>query len=636
MWAAANSTKALAGRTDWRTSLQRARATADKIAAHGDATIAQFGDRQASPGIVVRMHDRRADADRSCCDAQTAPDRFMPVQKDKASDIDMFSAPHICHFASCTIDTAKRELRNDDAVVAVEPKVFDLLVYLIDNSERVVTKDELVEQIWQGRAISDSALSSCVKAARRVIGDDGQRQSLIRTIHGRGFRFVGDLSHDAGGQAMPSCSRPAADEASAIAPCADMQCVEQDCYTVDLDLSLPKQPSIAVLPLKELNAAPDNLCLAEGLTHDLTVRLARTRWLFVAARASVSKLHANALESVDIGRRLGVRYLLHGTIIQADRRFRLSISLCDVIEACEVWAEQFDRTIDDLFAVQDEIGDLVIAAVESEIEQQERRRAELTPLASLDAWSAYHRACNHLYRFTPQDADQAERHLHLAAQLDPNSPRVFAALSFVHWQRAFLENATDRQGAIGQALDYGRHSVSLDALDPLGHWALGRANILEGAFSEGVAELQAAVSLNPNFAVGQYSLAFGMTFTGQQACGIAAVAHARRLSPYDPMTYAFMSQLAVIHAMEGDGAVAAQWAARAVRQPNAHYHIFAIAAWCHMLAGRKHEARSYLGELLRRRPGYSMKEYFRAFPYPAVCRADVARHLTEAGLQGRP
>ena len=614
----------------------KARATAERFAAHAGATIPGSGDRQPLPGTALRMRGLRAMAQLGCCAAEPSAIDSTATQEDEVSAPEIPDMANTFYFASCMIDTAKRELRNAGTIVAVEPKVFDLLLHLIEHGERVVTKDELVETIWQGRAISDSALSSCIKAARRVIGDDGRRQSLIRTIHGRGFRFIGDVSHAPDERQILSCNTREADKIETVSACSDMECVESECFTVDLDLSLPKQPSIAVLPLQELNAASDNFCLAEGLTHDLTVRLARTRWLFVAARASTSKLRTNGLDGIDIGHRLGVRYVLHGTLIQADRRFRLSIALCDVVGKCEVWAEQFDRTIDDLFAVQDEIGDLVIAAVESEIEQQERRRAELTPLASLDAWSAYHRACNHLYRFTPQDADQADQHLQLAARLDPNSPRIFAGLSFLHWQRAFLENATDRRDEISKALDFARQSVSLDALDPLGHWALGRANILEGAYSEAVEELETCVSLNPNFAVGQYSLAFGMTFTGQRAGSLAAVARARRLSPYDPMTYAFMSQLAVIHALEGDGAAAAKWSARAVRQPNAHYHIFAIAVWCHMLAGRRSEARAYLLELLRCRPGYSMQEYFRAFPYPAPRRSEVARLLTEAGLQERP
>jgi TolB-like protein/tetratricopeptide (TPR) repeat protein len=525
------------------------------------------------------------------------------------------------------IDVAMREVRRRDTIVAVEPKVFDLLHHLVENRCRVVTKDELIAQIWQGRVMSDAALSSCVKAARRAVGDDGRQQRLIRTVHRRGFRFVGPVVANEGrssadrvpGAPAPCCAAPHPEVATA------------DAAAFDLDLSLPARPSIAVLPIRALTG-DQAILLADGFTHDLTVRLARTRWLFVTARASAARFGNTSLAPAGIGERLGVRYFVGGSLMTDGRRLRLTVTLTDTRRNCEIWAEHFDRTIDDMFAVHDEIGDHVVAIVDAEIERIERQRALLAPSASLDAWSAYHRARHHLYRYTAEDCDRAEHYLAIAARLDPHASRVFAGLSFVHWQRAFLEVGSDRAGEIARTFEHARHAVALDPRDPQGHWALGRAFLLEGDVEQAVEELKAAVDLNPNFAIGQYSLAFGLSFGDDSARAFERVAKARRLSPYDPMTYAFLAVRAFLHAMQGEPGEAAAWARRAARQPNAHYHIQAIAGWCHQVAGRVAEAQHYIARLRSLRPDYSREDYFRAFPFCPQKRAMIDAALAELGI----
>jgi TolB-like protein/Flp pilus assembly protein TadD len=509
---------------------------------------------------------------------------------------------------SYSVDLAARELRCGDAVVPVEPKVFDLLRLLIEERARVVSKDELVERLWDGRAISDAALSSCVKAARRALGDDGQRQRMIRTIARRGFRFVG-----------PVVSGIAAAAAAAPAEFAP-------------DLPLPERPSIAVLPFQLVGEAEAHPVIAEGLGTDITVRLARTRWLFVTARASAAQFRTPDLDPVEIGARLGVRYLLHGKVMIDGARLRLTAVLADAVAGCEIWAERFDRDLADIFAVQDEVGDLVVAAVEAEIEAKERHRALLRPLASLDAWSAYHRARGHLFRFRAEDYDEAERLLDHAARLDPTSPRVFAGRSFVHWQRAFLELAPDRDAAVARAFAEARQSLALDPRDPQGHWVLGRAHILVGEFERAVDELRTTVELSPNFAHGQYSLAFALTYAGSSAEAIGAVERAHRLSPYDPMLFAFDAQRAILYTLGGEPERGAEWIARAVRRPNAHYQLLAIAAWCHELAGRREAARLYVETLKAARPRYARADYFRAFPFRGAPRALIEPILARLGL----
>ena len=549
----------------------------------------------------------------------------------------------IYHFGSCTVDTGAYELLRDGERVPVEPQVFDLLILLLDNRDRIVTRDEIVEGVWRGRIVSEAAISSRIKSARRAIGDDGKSQGMIRTIHRRGLRFVGDVAVDE----APPRSKQATEDVAVIgtemssmlklgtrAPAgADIIAHAGDPST-GIDLSLPKRPSLVVLPFHLLSSEAEHRVIADGLSLDIMTGLARTRWLFVIARGTAFTFRSASHDPRQVSARLGVRYVLQGTIQLRDRRVRISAGLTDAVGGREVWADQFERAVDELFSIQDEISSIIIGAVEAEIEQSERQRALLAQPSNLDAWSAYHRATWHMFQFTPQGYEEAERLFERAARLDPGSARVFAGLSFVHWQRAFLEIGKDRQGEIDRAAELARHALMLDPRDPQGHWALGRALQLRQEFDLAIDELEQAVSLNPNFALGHYSLAFARGLATQNAESEVSARLARRLSPYDLMSFAMLATQAINAVFMGQKDAAADLADRAAGQPNAHYHILAIAAFCNAEAGRDAAASRHLHRLSRAHPGYRIADYLRAFPYrdPAA-RERVRMTLSTLGLQ---
>jgi tetratricopeptide (TPR) repeat protein len=293
---------------------------------------------------------------------------------------------------------------------------------------------------------------------------------------------------------------------------------------------------------------------------------------------------------------------------------RVNAGLADAVEGREIWAEDFHRRLEDVFDTQEEISDLIVGAISAEVEIAERLRVLLETPASLDAWGAYHRGCWHMYRFTPADYEQAKQLFELSASLDPNSPRTYAGLSFVHWQRAFLEISPDRPAEIRRAFDLALQSVSLNPRDPLGHWALGRAHLLRGEMDECLAELGTATELNPSFAVGQYSLGFALMHAGDTNASIAMTDKARRLSPYDPMTFAMLGVRGFSLALAGEYDEAARLMALSAGRPNAHFHIAAMAAVCDVLAGNDDAARSDLARLHKASPGYGAKDFLRAFP----------------------
>ena len=220
----------------------------------------------------------------------------------------------------------------------------------------------------------------------------------------------------------------------------------------------------------------------------------------------------------------------------------------------------------------------------------------------------------------------------LAAKADPASSQVFAGLSFLHWQRAFFEAGPDRDSEIARAAEYGQHSVSLDPFDPAAHWVLGRSALLKGDLDVAVDELAAAVDLNPNYARAYFSLGYGNLFRGTGDDVIDCAAKARRISPYDPMSFAYLSLYAEANALAGEYGEATTWAKRAARQRNAHYHIAAVAAWCHELAGDHEAALRYAATLRQLRPNYSLAEFFRAYPYDDPMRGLIGGALSKLGF----
>ncbi|QQS12648.1 MAG: winged helix-turn-helix domain-containing protein [Rhodospirillales bacterium] len=517
---------------------------------------------------------------------------------------------------SHVIDTATREVRRAGRPIAVEPKVFDLLLFLIAHRDRVLAKDEIVERIWARRAVSDAALSSCVKAARRALGDDGRAQSVIRTVHRRGFRFIGAVAEDAPPVAAPG---------SGVAPGDDPGGAPPPGMALHQDLTPPREPSIVVLPIEILSATEGAGTVADGIVQDIITGLGRTRRFFVIGRGTAFALRGRAGDPRDVARSLGVRYILSGSLRYDGRRIRLSASLADAVEPFEVWADSFDRAVDDILALQDEVSELIVSRVQTRIEDSERREAMRRPIARLDAWSAYYRARWHLDRHTARDYDEAEGLLGVAARLDPTAARIFAGLSFVHRQRAFLNLTTDRGAEVERAVDLARHSLSLDPQDPQSHWAFGRALMLRCEVEAARQAFETSTSLNPSFAIGQYSVGFAHAMAGTTGTSDEALAKALRLSPIDPMRFAMLATHAFNCVRSGEPERAADLARLAAAQPNAHYHIFAIAALCGALAGQRQDAGRHLRRLRGIRTDYTSADFFDAFPFQSEAHIAMFR-----------
>jgi len=299
---------------------------------------------------------------------------------------------------------------------------------------------------------------------------------------------------------------------------------------------------------------------------------------------------------------------------QQGKRLTVTVELVETRTARVVWSEILNHDASDTLAVLDEIGNRIVASIATEIETIERNRAILRPPDSLDAWELHHRGLWHMYRFTQQENQRAKGFFEAAVKRDPTFARAYAGLSFTHFQDAFL-GWGDRNAAISRAYDAAGQSLMADERDPAAHWAMGRALWLRGSNDQAVVELQRTIDLSPNFAMGHYTMAFVQAQSGDPAKAIAASDVSRMLSPYDPLLFAMLGSRAIAMARQGQYKEAAEWGAKAAARPNAHPHIFTIAACTLALAGSLDAARTHAAAIRRVRPGYVIGDFIQAFRF---------------------
>jgi DNA-binding SARP family transcriptional activator/Tfp pilus assembly protein PilF len=385
----------------------------------------------------------------------------------------------------------------------------------------------------------------------------------------------------------------------------------------EIPADAPRRASIAVMPFADRSSAPGARGgAADALAHDVITRLAQLRSLFVIAQGTVFALHERRIGPEEAGRMLDVDYVVSGSVRRHGERLAVTVELAETRSARIVWAEIFNHKLDDAFQVLEEIGNRIVASIAGEVERIERNRAILRPPSSLDAWEAHHRGLWHMYRFSKADNEQARHFFETAVRLDPTFARAYAGLSFTHWQNAF-QGWAQREPEIDRAFDAAGQSLMADERDPAAHWAMGRALWLRGRHDQSVVELERAIDLSPNFALGHYTLAFVHAQAGDPGAAIASSDYSRHLSPFDPLLFGMLGARAMALVRLGRFAEAAEWAVKAAARPNAHAHILAIAAYSQALAGSLDEARAYAADIRKMLPRYSLADFLSAFRFDA-------------------
>jgi TolB-like protein len=490
-------------------------------------------------------------------------------------------------FSDHRLDTDRRELRRGAEAIALEPQVFDLLVYLVQNRDRVVSKDDLLASIWGGRIVSDSTLTSRINAARKAVGDSGEEQKLIRTIARKGFRFVGDVRRPTGGE--PARAEPTDEGHEPSRPA----------------LPLPDRPAIAVLPFTNMTDDPAQDYFSDGISEDIITALSKLRWFFVIARNSSFVYKGKAVHLKQIAAELGVGYVVEGSVRKVGERVRITAQLNDVATGSHIWAERYDRELADVFAVQDEITEAIVAAIEPQLYAAENFHARRKPPDSMDAWDLVMRALSHYWRVTRQDNVVAQALLEKATTIDPNYGQAFGVLATSHTFSAHM-GWEDMTTAAPIAERAAAAAILADSEDPWAHFALGCVYLFARRFDDSLAEFEVALRLNPNFSLAQGYYGLALAYCGRWEEAAAAAQRALRLSPHDPHAAVYCGIASYAQFVGRNYAEAMRLAREGIRQRGdfvgAHRVLTAAAG----MAGQADIAKAALQELRRAQPNISL------------------------------
>ncbi len=462
-------------------------------------------------------------------------------------------------FADHTLDTDTRELRRGNVPIAVPPQVFDLLTYLVQNRERVVSKNDLLAALWGGRMVADSTLATHINAARKAVGDSGEEQKLIRTIARKGIRFVGDVRYPLAAQAAPAAPSQVLGR-SAVPP--------------------SERPAIAVLPFLNLSGEPAQEYFSDGISEDIVTALSKLRWFFVIARNSSFSYKGKAVHMKQIAAELGVGYVLEGSVRKEGGRVRITAQLIDVDTGSHIWAERYDRDLADVFAVQDEITELIVAAIEPKLYAAESFRAQRKAPENLDAWHLVMHAMSHFWRMTQEDNLLAQGLLEQAIAIDPEFAQAQAVLAVslifgvqMGWQ--------DSDAVLPSAERAALAAVRIDNEDPWAHLGVAFVNARLGRIADSLAAFETALRLNPNFALAHGCRGLVLSWGKHWREGAEAAHRALRLSPRDPFAAIFYGIAAYAAYVGRDYAEAIALTRNGVRQRSdfvAGWRVMAAAA----------------------------------------------------------
>jgi TolB-like protein/DNA-binding winged helix-turn-helix (wHTH) protein len=516
-------------------------------------------------------------------------------------------------FGDYVLDRERRELRRGSEQIALEPQVFDVLIHLAQHRDRVVTKDDLIASVWAGRIVSDSTLTSRVNAARKAVGDRGDRQAVIKTYARKGFRFVGEVRIGGDGDGRSGPAERGESAAAAAIPPADASVADQG-RRPGAALRWGGRPSVAVLPFSNLSGDPEQEYFSDGITEDIITALSRHRSLAVITRNGNFASKGAGGDLRQAGLTLGAEYLVEGSVRKAGERVRITTQLVETEGGRQLWAERYDRDLHNLFALQDEITTTIAARIEPEVGLAERLRVERKAVPALHAWDFFRLGTKHFYKSTPADNLEAQRLFRRAIELDPDLAEAYGYLSYAIVLSMVYFEAEPTEERLAEAVVIGRKGVELDDQDGLIRFMYGRALLATKAYGDALAELETAVELNPCLALSYCGLGDSLACEGRITEAIPYFQKAIELSPYDPLRWAFYSYRALAHIFAQDFALASDWAQKATRVPNAHYWAFAhrVSALGHL--DRPEDLQAATSELLQRKPdfscGFALKRLF--------------------------
>jgi TolB-like protein/Tfp pilus assembly protein PilF len=513
-------------------------------------------------------------------------------------------------FEGFTLDATCRSLRARNGDLDLRPKSFDVLCYLVEHAGVLVRKDEILRKVWAGIHVTDESLARCVSDIRRSLNDREQR--IVKTVPGRGYLLAVPVSR------VPANGAPAASAGTHPEPAA---------------LALPDRPSIAVLPFNNMSADASQAFFSDGITEDITSALCRLKGFFVIARNTAFTYKDLPKDVRVIGRELGVRYVLEGSVRKAGDKIRVTAQLLEAETGNHLWAEHYDRDLADIFAIQDEITASIVGRIGPELLAAEYARASRRAPQNLDAWECVVRALFHSSHQSEHETRTALDLLDRALASDPNYAHALGMKAWILVFRAF-QGWEDMERTLGQAIPLIAQAMAADNDELWPHLAQGMVAFATRDNALAVATLTRALAISPNSVNAYGLLGIAHAFGGRSAEAIACIDHAVRLSPRDTFLSDFELYYAFAHFQGARYERALQFAQQAHRMRPGHPYPLLLGAACAGQLGESEIGTRLLGKLRAVLPCLSAPWVEMTSPYVlAADRARLVDGLTRAGLR---
>ncbi len=520
-------------------------------------------------------------------------------------------------FGAFVLQRHERRLLRDGQSVLVGARAFDVLCVLVENAGQLVTKQGLLDAVWPGLVVEENNLQVHVSSLRRILGAD-----TIATVPGRGYRFTLRIVSAPSPQVFAAVSAGGA-EAGPLARAQPIRNTDLRSY----------RRTIAVLPFFNLNKEPDQEYFSDGLAEDIISQLTRSPWLLVVSRNSSFTYRNSALSSEAIGRSLGARYLVQGSVRKAGSTLRMTAELVDTQTQETLWSNRYDRPLTDMFAVQDEVSQQIVSAIEPVYLHREERVASELASQDLEHWDLLMRARWHFWRTTPEHVLKAQVYLQRALELKPNDSPSLSLMAFTNLAKLWGAWAEDPRAVVAEANRLALVAVRNDERDAFAHFTLGTALSCAGQMQAAIAELECALNLYPQAAAAAGELGRLLVFSGRTEEAEEFILQAIDASPHDPHLSLWIRSRAIACFIEERYDDAVRYAREATaKRPDWYFNHLLLAA-CLTAAGDEDSGRDSLTKALGGRD-YTLQSFHFGHPFVRAAHRDkFLMALTNAGWE---
>lgn len=520
------------------------------------------------------------------------------------------------YFADFALDGERFELRRNGDTVRLQPRALRLLQALVSAQGRLLTKHNIFETVWNGRIVSDSALSSQIKALRKALGDTEKPFRIIGTVHGQGFQLLADVTTHA----------PAPVPVQVAAP-PELPAEQQ---AEDLADRIGERPSIAILPFNWLGEGDPRRALSEALPDEIITALSRLRLLHVISRGSSFQFPSSTTSLATIRQEFSVHYCLSGTIETDGEKLFVTAELADTRDESIVWAERFEGKTGAIHEMRADIVSAIISEVELRIPHNESQRARLKVPEQLTAWQAYHLGMSHIFMRDIRQQNAAARYFEHAIEIDPNFSRAHAGLSHVYWwlnvQNLFTNSADMR----AKMIDTANRAIDCDPFDPAANLAMARSTSFETTQDESLLWLDRTIDICPNYAWGHSQIGAKRSLTGPFDTAIEHAMKALALSPRDPLRHSSYAALTTAHLRLGNMEEAAKWGRKVMELPHTDIVAMVSALCTNFMAGHRDVSARIAERILIVYPGITTEQFVDAHPMMQAESASVVKQVFAA------